>query len=324
MIAGPAGRVPLLPQPGRRPAARPGRAGGDDVFAEARQLPTWHYQWIIVHEFLPQIIGHAAGQRHPAQRAAVLPAAAGRAFIPVEFQGAALPLRAQHGAAVVPRQPGAATTASRSSAFIFDPAGEGQAIRSTCAAARARRGASSAGRRSSTSATAQRAAEQADRHQDLDAAVQPAARRHRQRRPADLAAAAQPAAAPDLVAAVGPGHRAARCACPLLTAGTSPSWRSSASASMRSTPLWYYILKEAELIGDGLQLGPVGGRIVGEVFIGLLQLDPNSYLSSAAELAADAAERATARRLPDGRLPDLRRGRSGQSRPVVSAVTSGS
>jgi hypothetical protein len=46
-----------------------------------------------------------------------------------------------------------------------------------------------------------------------------------------------------------------------------------------STPLWYYILKEAELIQDGLQLGPVGGRIVGEVFIGLLQTDPNSYIN---------------------------------------------
>jgi hypothetical protein len=30
---------------------------------------------------------------------------------------------------------------------------------------------------------------------------------------------------------------------------------------------------------DGLRLGPVGARIVAEVFIGLLQLDPDSYLS---------------------------------------------
>jgi hypothetical protein len=46
-----------------------------------------------------------------------------------------------------------------------------------------------------------------------------------------------------------------------------------------STPLWYYILKEAKLMQGGLQLGPVGGRIVGEVFIGLLQTDPNAYLN---------------------------------------------
>jgi hypothetical protein len=52
-------------------------------------------------------------------------------------------------------------------------------------------------------------------------------------------------------------------------------------------PLWFYILKEAELIGDasipdgegkGRTLGPVGGRIVAEVLVGLLQKDPNSYL----------------------------------------------
>ncbi len=31
---------------------------------------------------------------------------------------------------------------------------------------------------------------------------------------------------------------------------------------------------------DGLRLGPVGGRIVAEVFLGLLQLDPDSYLNA--------------------------------------------
>lgn len=46
----------------------------------------------------------------------------------------------------------------------------------------------------------------------------------------------------------------------------------------RSTPLWYYILKEAEVLEKGLRLGPVGGRIVGEVFIGLLKADKDSYL----------------------------------------------
>jgi len=48
----------------------------------------------------------------------------------------------------------------------------------------------------------------------------------------------------------------------------------------RSTPLWYYILKEAEVLEKGLRMGPVGGRIVGEVFIGLLQADKDSYLSA--------------------------------------------
>jgi hypothetical protein len=43
-------------------------------------------------------------------------------------------------------------------------------------------------------------------------------------------------------------------------------------------PLWYYILKEAEVLHNGEQLGPVGGRIMAETLVGLLQRDPNSYL----------------------------------------------
>ena len=45
----------------------------------------------------------------------------------------------------------------------------------------------------------------------------------------------------------------------------------------QSTPLWYYALKEAQVVEDGLRLGPVGGRIVGEVLIGLLQSDPDAF-----------------------------------------------
>ena len=37
------------------------------------------------------------------------------------------------------------------------------------------------------------------------------------------------------------------------------------------TPLWYYILKEAEIQGQGKHLGPVGSRIVVETFHGLIE-----------------------------------------------------
>ncbi len=47
----------------------------------------------------------------------------------------------------------------------------------------------------------------------------------------------------------------------------------------KNTPLWLYILTEAEVLEQGLRLGPVGSRIVGEVFIGLLKADKDSYLS---------------------------------------------
>ena len=44
------------------------------------------------------------------------------------------------------------------------------------------------------------------------------------------------------------------------------------------TPLWFYILREAEVTADGEQLGPVGGRIVAEVILGLIKGDRQSYL----------------------------------------------
>jgi hypothetical protein len=44
-------------------------------------------------------------------------------------------------------------------------------------------------------------------------------------------------------------------------------------------PLWYYILREAEVLGRGERLGPVGGRIVAEVLLGLLKGDRFSYVN---------------------------------------------
>jgi hypothetical protein len=47
------------------------------------------------------------------------------------------------------------------------------------------------------------------------------------------------------------------------------------------TPLWFYILKEADVLHDGDRLGPVGGRIVGEVLVGIIDADPGSFRSVA-------------------------------------------
>jgi len=45
----------------------------------------------------------------------------------------------------------------------------------------------------------------------------------------------------------------------------------------QETPLWYYILKESEVQSNGDRLGEVGGRIVGEVLVGLVDQDPSSF-----------------------------------------------
>jgi hypothetical protein len=51
------------------------------------------------------------------------------------------------------------------------------------------------------------------------------------------------------------------------------------STFKRNAPLWYYILREAEVFHQGTQLGPTGGRIVAEVFVGILDADRLSYQS---------------------------------------------
>lgn len=52
-------------------------------------------------------------------------------------------------------------------------------------------------------------------------------------------------------------------------------------AAPEPTPLWFYVLKESELLAAGRHLGPAGGRIVGEVLLGLLELDPRGWWSVA-------------------------------------------
>jgi hypothetical protein len=45
-----------------------------------------------------------------------------------------------------------------------------------------------------------------------------------------------------------------------------------------NSPLWYYLLREAEIVEEGRRLGPAGGQIVAEVLLGMLAGDPASFL----------------------------------------------
>ena len=72
----------------------------------------------------------------------------------------------------------------------------------------------------------------------------------------------------------------------------------------QNTPLFYYILKEAELRGKGLCLGPVGSHIVFETIQGALEADIGSYVAAAG---------------PDWKSPPWKFP-SGISRPVNSLI----
>jgi hypothetical protein len=53
----------------------------------------------------------------------------------------------------------------------------------------------------------------------------------------------------------------------------------TSNTTWSETPLWLYVLAEAEAQHDGERLGGVGGRIVAEVIFELLRQDPTSFLS---------------------------------------------
>jgi hypothetical protein len=71
-----------------------------------------------------------------------------------------------------------------------------------------------------------------------------------------------------------------------------------------NTPLFYYLLKEAELKAEGLTLGPVGSHIVSEVIQSALETDPDGYTAAVGPKWE----------LPSWRFP------SGSRRPVNSLI----
>jgi hypothetical protein len=69
-----------------------------------------------------------------------------------------------------------------------------------------------------------------------------------------------------------------------MTAGLPPNevavLNSGGGTLLQRTPLWYYVLREAAVLGGGNQLGPVGGRIVAETFVRILKRDGASFVNA--------------------------------------------
>lgn len=72
---------------------------------------------------------------------------------------------------------------------------------------------------------------------------------------------------------------------PRLTAGEIEDSSPAVLQALRDgklvdrTPLWFYLLKEAEVKADGASLGPAGSQIVAATIIGQIRHDPTSYLA---------------------------------------------
>lgn len=231
----------------------------DDVFAEARRLARWHYQWIVLHDFLPRLIG-------PALRDDILINGprffqpAGELSIPLEFADAAYryghsQIRhryhingANDAVPLFPDLVGFDHVPERHVvdwSLLFDLPGHPPAQRAKQIDGRLARSLIEL-------PLAITGAVEVDAYHSL--AVRDLQRGHSLGLPSGEAVAARMGEQPLTPDDVGLGQ----------------GWRVG-------TPLWFYILREAAVRHDGERLGPVGGRIVGEVLIAILDHDPGSF-----------------------------------------------
>jgi hypothetical protein len=248
------------------------------IFDEARRLTTWHYQWLVVHEFLPQIVGQGMVDDVLRRGRRYYKPALGEAFMPVEFQTGTYRM----GHSMVRPSYRANLAGDNGQPFfglVFDPSQQGNPDPGDF------RGGARAPRRFIGWQTFFDFGDgQVKPNKKIDTKLSTPLFN------LPLGAIAShdtPTALPQrnllrhLTWELPAGQRIARAmGVDALAAADLQELAPLGVGFEQSTPLWYYVLKEAEVMADGLHLGPVGGRIVAEVFIGLLQSDPNAYLAA--------------------------------------------
>ncbi|MBU7581975.1 MAG: hypothetical protein KAF91_03545 [Nostoc sp. TH1S01] len=248
----------------------------DEAFSKARQLTTWHYQWMILHEFLPLLVGQNMVNDILNNGRMFYNPLPNRAFIPVEFQ-----VGYRFGHSMI-RPSYRANLAGDNGqpffAFIFDPSQEGKPDPDDL------RGRARAPRRFIGWQTFFDFGDTQVRPNKL---IDTKISSPLFNLPLQTIGSGTPPTSliqrnllRHLTWQLPSGQDVARkMGVTVLSKNDLAELRSIYPSFDSSTPLWYYILKEAELREKGLHLGQVGGRIVGEVILGLLQLDSNSYLN---------------------------------------------
>jgi hypothetical protein len=250
-------------------------------FDKARELVTWHYQWIILHEFLPTIVGTSLVNDILSRGRRFYRPDPGEQSIPVEFQGACY--RFGHTLVRPSYRANLAGDANGQPFFgmIFDPAGEGQDdpvdLRGGARALRRFIGWQTFFNFGGDQEQHVRPNKRIDTHISTPLFNLPLGA---------IASGDLPTALPQrnllrhLTWDLPSGQDIARAmGIQRLSSSTHLAELAQFGVGLeRSTPLWFYALKEGEVFGGGARLAGVGARIVAEVFIGLLQLDPRGYL----------------------------------------------
>lgn len=246
------------------------------VFEKARRMVRWHYQWIIVHDFLPKIIGQERVTHFLKTKSK-----SKNPRIPIEFSVAAY--RFGHSQ-VRPsyRLNFGPDGGPAFFAFIFD-----DSIDPDHPDPNDFRGGKRAPRRFvdwhtffELDATSVRQSKRIDAKLSSTLMLLPGSRAPAPGLPGD---GVQSLASRNLMRHVNFGIPSGQAIAKRLGLPALSSTQLSELAPYgmdSSTPLWYYVLKEAEVMENGLRLGPVGGHIVGKVFVDLLQADDASYIAA--------------------------------------------
>ncbi|MFT7475125.1 MAG: hypothetical protein ACI81L_002062 [Verrucomicrobiales bacterium] len=252
----------------------------DAAFDEAQQIVRWHYQWMILNDYLPGIVCHALVDDIRANgRRFYNPT---RAIIPVEFQTSAY--RFGHSQ-VRPsyRANLAADEGEPFFALVFDPATFGQDDPDDLT------GGHRAQRRFIGWQTFFDFGDgEVKNNKSINPRISsPLFRLPMSTLPVDRGGNIGPTSLATrnllrhLTWEIATGQQIAdQMGADRLTAADISIYGDFGANLDTATPLWLYLLREAELIAGGETLGPIGGRIVAEVFIGLLEMDPSSYVSA--------------------------------------------
>jgi Animal haem peroxidase len=237
--------------------------GVDDaeLFDEARRALTWHYQWLIVNDFLPALVGSDLVDELVTTGARFY-RPDGKPFIPLEFADAAYRYGHSQIRQLYRLQPDGPAYPVFPDLIGFCPVGDRQVDWSLLFDVPGR-------------PLAQRA-------KPIDGQLP----RSLIRLPEALTGAVaddayRSLAARDLVRGQGTGLPSGEAVARFMGAdvldedelGLRPhGWNDA-------TPLWLYVLRESSARHEGDRLGEVGGRIVAEVLHGVIAADPESYLA---------------------------------------------
>ena len=240
---------------------RADRVPDSELFEDARRALTWHFQWVIVNDFLPNLVGTAmtTSVLRDGSRFYRL---TGEPFIPVEFADAAFryghsqikgDYQLRPGGPRFPVFPDLAGFRPLTPehvidwSLLFDVPGHPRAQRAK-------------------PIDGQLPASLIRLPESITGVIEVSAYRS--------------LASRDLQRGMGTGLPSGEAVARAVGAQALTRKELALGDWQDETPLWLYILREAAVRGDGDRLGDVGGRIVAEVIVAIIRNDPESYLAN--------------------------------------------